>query len=97
LNGTAEIIEMCPCDRIAYMDCTSTTLAHYKHAHRTRCPVIRCGLTRLVDVKTPHDVRSLPRKVMYYMPLRYFLQDVFRGTSMPSDLRHDTDGRPPGS
>jgi hypothetical protein len=67
LARTMEVIEICPCDRTAYWDFKSAPLQGYKNSHRTRCPLPKCNLSRHVDVKTPHGMRSLPRKVMYYI------------------------------
>jgi hypothetical protein len=97
LDGTMETIEMCSCDQIAYIDCTSGPLRGYKHAHRSRCPARGCGLSRYIWVNTSNGRKQLPRKLMYYMPAKHFLQDVFRKAALAPDLRHDSGNHPSGS
>jgi hypothetical protein len=96
LAATIQIIDVCPCDEFAYMDLQSTPLKYYQNAHRTRCPRRGCGLSRHVRVKTRHGARLLPRKAMYYLPLKNFLCDVFRDTTLPGNLHHDAGEQPPG-
>ena len=99
LANTMEVIEMCSCDRYAYFDCESPPLRSRSinvGSHRSQCPMPRCGLSRYVDVMTPYGLKRKPRKVMYYMPLRHFLQDVFRKPEVVSELHHDVGERPPG-
>jgi hypothetical protein len=97
LERTMEVIEICPCDRTAYWDFQSPPLKHFANSHRTRCPRRGCGLSRQVSVKTPYGWRLLPRKVMYYMPLKYYLQNLFRNKSLVPHLHHDSGEQPPGS
>jgi hypothetical protein len=97
LARTMEVIEICPCDKTAYWDFKSAPLQGYNHSHRTRCHRKGCGLSRNVDVKTPHGLRSLPRKVMYYLPLKFWLQNLFRNKALVPHLRHDSSDQPPGA
>ena len=96
LNNTCEIIEMCPCDRMAYFDCQSGPLQRFKNAHRTRCHMPGCGLSRLVTIKTQHGMREVPRKVMYYNPLKFFMQDLFKDKDLVGHLHHDAGEHAPG-
>ena len=73
--NTLEMIDVCVNSCIGYFDCQAPELIQYKHSHRTYCPV--CG-----------DARYLPggekkaRKIFYYFPLRPWLQDLFRYTTL---------------
>ena len=97
LNQTCEIIEMCPCDRMAYFDCESGPLRRFKNAHRTRCHIKGCGLSRLVRIKTQYGSRDVPRKVMYYNPLKFFMQDVFKDRQLVHHLHHGCGDHPQGT
>ena len=97
LNKTCEIIEMCPCDQMAYFDCESGPLRRFKNAHRTRCHMKGCGLSRLVRIKTQYGLRDVARKVMYYNPLKFFLQDVFKDKELVRHVHHGCGDHPPGT
>ena len=97
LARTMEVIEICPCDRTAYWDFESAPLRSYNNSHRTRCPRKGCNLSRYVDVKTPYGLRSLPRKVMYYLPLKFWLQNLFRNEALVRHLHHDRGEQPSGA
>jgi hypothetical protein len=97
MQETVEVIDMCPCDRFAYMDLSSAPFASYKNAHRTQCPIRGCGKSRHVRVKARVGYNLLPRKVMYYLPLKQFLTDVFRNDELACHLHNDAGDQPPGA
>jgi hypothetical protein len=94
---TVDLIDICPCDKTAYMDLISGPLKWHKNAQRTFCPRPKCGLSRWVKVNTPHGIKDHPRKVMYYLPIAHFLRDIFRNKTLPPKLYHDAGDHPPGA
>jgi hypothetical protein len=66
---TVEEVAVCVNSCIGYYDCQATELSHYKHSHRTYCPV--CTAPRYLP--DGHE-----RKVFYYFPFRPWLKDLFR-------------------
>lgn len=87
-------VEMCPNDHIAFADMTHPTLGHYKHAHRTTCPV--CNDARYID----NNGKKIAAKVGYYFKLDSYLASIFNKTDT-TFLRsrcwdHSTYTFPPG-
>jgi hypothetical protein len=70
MANTVEEIHLCVNGCIGFFNCESPELAHYQHAHRTVC--VKCGEARYLPGG------KIPRKVVYYFPLRPWIKDLFR-------------------
>ena len=75
-------VEMCPNDCIAFADMTHPKLAHYKHAHRQRCP--KCNANRYL---TRSNGKKVACKVGYYFPLDNAAASIFNKTD-PTFVRN---------
>ena len=85
-------IDICKNDCIAYWDCENIPEMKetYRHSHRTRCPV--CGEPRYVK----RNGVLLPRKVVYFTPIKHYLADLYRRTDLVPYLCSEADGHPEG-
>ena len=81
----------CPYDHVAFIDCVHPKLAHYKHSHRTSCPV--CGCDRRI---TLNNGKSRAAKTVYHLPIGPWLQDLFRDAEIARYLPSDSTTKPPG-
>ena len=62
----------------------------YQHSHRTRCP--KCGTARFIEKKG----RVVPRKVIYFTPIKGYLQDLYRRPDLIPYLYTDCGDHPNG-
>jgi hypothetical protein len=84
-------IETCPKDCVSFIDCKHPKLSHYKHAHRTCCPV--CGSDRWL---TNADGKKRVAKTVYHLPVGPWLADLFRDSEVAPYLASDYAEQPPG-
>ena len=94
MAGKVKEIPICPAGHIAYYDCTSPQLAHYKHADKQACPT--CGLSRNITVKTRNGPRERPRAKMYYLSVERYFRDMFHQPDIAAQLDYTRGDRLPG-
>ena len=87
----AQKIDTCPNDHIAFYDCQSPKLSHYKHSHRRSCPV--CGADRWLY--GPNGKRRAA-KTVYHLPVGPWLRDLFRDPELAKYLNSEVGTKPPG-
>jgi hypothetical protein len=79
-------VECCRNMCVGFFDPTHPKFAHrmdLKNAHRTRCPV--CNEPRYLDnTKTPV-------RVFYYMPIKFWLQDLYAKGDLVPHMANDLD------
>jgi len=91
-KNNVRIIDLCPNDCIAYVDCKHPTMSHYQHSHRTFCPDHNCGLDRFMTIKG----KKVACKVGYYFPLDGFLPSIFNSEELKEFVDNDMGEFPPG-
>ena len=84
-------IETCPNDHVAFIDCKSPKLAHYKHSHRTCCPV--CGADRILTLP---NGKTRAAKIIYHLPIGPWLRDLFLNIELAPFMDSDHGVKPTG-
>jgi hypothetical protein len=83
---TVQMIHACPNMCVAFWDPTHPTLVNrmeLRNAHRTSCP--ECGAARY------EEGTSKPVRVFWYMPIKYWLQDLFSKGDLVPHMANDID------
>jgi hypothetical protein len=93
LETRVQLIEICPNDHVAFIDCQHPTLAHYQHAHRTCCPV--CGCDRRLYLEDGSG-RTRAAKTVYHLPIGPWLRDLFRDKEVAAYLDSALSNKPAG-
>ena len=87
-NETVQKIHACRNMCVAFWDPTHPSLRKdlsLMNAHRTLCP--KCGEARYV-----HGTQT-PVRVFWYLPIKYWLQDLYAKGDMVPNLANDLDPR----
>ena len=95
MDGKVTDIDVCANSCIAYWDCTSAPLAHYKYARLQECPV--CGLSRKIRVKTRYGTEDKARAKMYYLGVGDYFKEMFRQPDVAMNLDYKHGQRFPGN
>jgi hypothetical protein len=83
---TVQVIHACPNMCVAFWNPTHRSLTHrldLMNAHRTRCP--KCGQARY-----EHGTKK-PVRIFWYMPIKYWMQDLFCKGDMVPFMANDLD------
>jgi hypothetical protein len=97
LEGRMIRIGMCTKGHVPYYDCTHPKLQspRYQNAHEELCRV--CGEDRYLPLQLRPNGSSLPRvhlKEFYYLPIKHWVQDLFRRPDLAPYLANDKVGQP---
>jgi hypothetical protein len=91
IASTMKIVDVCRNDCVAYWDCSSPEMSHYKYSGLKHCPNINCGLPRYVYDLQGNEHAS---KVMYYFPIAKYVADLYQRIDlipfMSQDYQNDS-------
>jgi len=97
LDGRMVRIGMCTKGHVAYYDCTHPKLQapQFQNADEDCCRV--CGEAKYLPLIRLPDGSCAPRqylKEFYYLPIKHWLQDLFRRPDLAPHLANDAVGQP---
>ena len=96
MNGRVKTIPICVNNCMAFYDCTSAGFSdpEWQTGNDDYCSL--CGEDRWLR-PSPDAATGTNRKVMYYLPVKYSVKDVFTQADLEPHLWNDTANAAPGS